>query len=205
MLASITLLTSSAHDVALLGDPPEGDLHVWASQWLGIYVQAPYSANGRPTFVKRGDGSQHMFATAAGHWQVGRLGDIHTGWGLFAAHDNTAPLPDAVNSTWKIATQGRGWTDAPALSCGPAPALTVWLHGHTPSHAAWLGNWLHRGWVARWLGAYDLRTDLVNGRAVYARRDLNDSLLWFARSESAHPYWFLGSASDLVRAAARRV
>ena len=181
-----------AHDVALLGEPPSEQRHGWVNQWLGVYTQTPVTAHGRPTFAKADDPSKVIWCTAQGHWHVSREGDVKTGWGLFAARAQ-ADMPDRVSAVWQIASHGRGWTDAPRLFCAPAPPPTVWLYGHAPS-----GSWLSRGWVASWLGSYDLHPELTNGRCVYSRKAGDvQQLLWFARSESDQPYWFLGPASGL--------
>lgn len=181
--------------VALLGEPPPGHQHTWVGQWLGTYAQADAVINGLPTFAKIGDPHKVMWCNDQGHWHCGRAGDARTGNGLFAARQTGLSTPDQTTGVlWQIATQGRGWTDAPGIVCSPAPPPTVWLFGYALSSGSW---WFGRGWVASWLGAFDLHPELTNGRVVYARRGDTTQLLWFARSESEQPYWFLGPASDL--------
>ena len=181
--------------VALLGEPPPGHQHTWVGQWLGTYAQASTWINGLPTFAKIGDPHKVMWCNDQGHWHCGREGDFRTGNGLFAARHAGLSTPDQITGvSWEIATQGRGWTDAPGIVCSPAPPPTVWLFGYALSSGGW---WLGRGWVSSWLGAFDLHPELTNGRVVYSQRGDTTQLLWFAHSESEQPYWFLGPASDL--------
>ncbi|KAL1530158.1 hypothetical protein AB1Y20_001074 [Prymnesium parvum] len=191
----------STRRVALLGDAPAGLPHEWVQHWLGVYSEEAAAAHvhGRPVFTKEGDPSKILWYTAAGHWQVGRRADIASGWGLFAARGAAAERPDAVASRWEIATVGRGWVEAPGIACVGAPLATIWLHGHAPS-AARPAGWLRKGWVASWLGAYDLHSVWANGRPVYRQRASSRNLLWFARPESGQArasYWFLGPHEDV--------
>ena len=191
-MALLLSLGSLAHDVALLGDPPAGHWHTWVEQWLGTYVQTPLEVNGRPTFAKAGDAGKVMWSLPSGEWRIGREQDTQTGWGLFMARGDYA-LPDQIGADrWQIASQGRGWTDAPKLACLPAPPPTVWLFGHAPS-----SGWIGRGWVTTWTGAYELQPSLINGRPVYGRAGDASQRLWFARSDSYEPFWFFGPASGV--------
>eukprot|EP00966_Prymnesium_polylepis_P005321 122604-Prymnesium_polylepis.1 len=127
LLLGLTLLaTTSAHDVALLGEPPDGRDHEWATQWLGSYSEAPtmLHTRGRLVYQKHDDPSKVLWFTAAGHWQAGRAPDIQSGWGLFASRDSAAEAPDEVTVPWQIATQGKGWTPAPGIGCVAAPEPT---------------------------------------------------------------------------------
>ena len=203
ILALLPLAAASSHDVALLGDPPSDHRHGWVTQWLGTYVSMPLDVNGRPTYAKADDTGKVIWSLASGEWRIGRERDIKTGRGLFSVRESDALAPDLVVSTWQIATEGHGWTDAPGLACVPAPPPVVYLFGHAPS-----SNWPLRGWVSTWLGAYELQPELMNGRPVYGRdefvfgRDdalvLSSQRLWFARSDASEPgFWFFGPASGL--------
>ena len=210
ILALLPLAAASSHDVALLGDRPSDHRHDWVTQWLGTYVSMPLHVNGRPTYAKADDTAKVMWSLASGEWRVGRERDIKTGHGLFsgragfgpARHSPVTQALDLMASTWQIATEGHGWTDAPGLACVPAPPPVVYLFGHGPS-----SNWPLRGWVSTWLGAYELQPELMNGRPAYGRDDfvfgrddalvLSSQRLWFARSDAGVGLWFFGPASGV--------
>ena len=202
ILALLPLAAASSHDVALLGDPPSDHRHGWVTQWLGTYVSMPLDVNGRPTYAKADDTGKVIWSLASGEWRIGRERDIKTGRGLFSVRESDALAPDLVASTWQIATEGHGWTDAPGLACVPAPPPVVYLFGHAPS-----SNWPLRGWVSTWLGAYELQPELMNGRPAYGRDDfvfghddalvLSSQRLWFARSDAGLGFWFFGPASGV--------
>ena len=103
--------TTGHRPIALLGEPPDGQHHEWASQWLGTYSEHPFiRMNDRPTFVKTDSTSKIMWNTAAGHWQLGRESDLASGWGLIAGRDESAALPDDVRVPWQIAVRrGEGF------------------------------------------------------------------------------------------------
>ena len=186
---------AAASDVALIGDRPSANRHGWVSQWLGIYVRKPFPVNGRPTYAKSDDTGKVMWSLASGEWRVGREQDVKTGRGLFSVRQRDALVPDLVTSTWQVATEGYGWTDAPGLACVPAPPPFVYLYGHAPS-----SNWPLRGWVSTWLGAYALQPELMNGRPVYGRDDAllhTSQRLWFTYTDATRGYWFFGPASGL--------